>query len=248
MQIGRLNRFVPSGLLFACLLLLSPGRAAAYETDVIAGWEGDLGRGFGFLMVVPRFELSDRWSLIARVSANYMYYDFTDSIGRSAVSSPGAIGGLGLRLQTRRLVLALSPGWELRRNVQYPWGSSRGVVNWSGGFTAAADLYLEPSPLTSIIAGANYGHAMGWLWSRTTLRRQVTNTDFQKRVSLLIAADLAAQGNVDLQVYGAGGGLDVSFPEYRISIGARAGGTYQLLSDGSAQVVPYLSLAFFSRL
>jgi hypothetical protein len=97
------------------LALLGLVAVPARGQELVAGWEGDgARRGYAFLSPAVAVGLDARHAIVVRGAASYLYYDFPEGGGRTAVVSPGASAGLGYRWRGARLSVTLAAGAERR--------------------------------------------------------------------------------------------------------------------------------------
>ncbi len=106
----------------------------------------------------------------------------------------GASAALGYRLRAARLSATLGAGYALRRTLRrLSVGPSSRFTE--PGLTFQGDLFFQAKPLTNVNAIVSYADANRYLWARTGVKRQFTNTQFRGPVALAIGAEGTAQGH-----------------------------------------------------
>jgi hypothetical protein len=229
------------------LLCLLP--AAGGGQELVAGWEGDLHRGYAFASPVLSAGLGAGHVLVLRGAASYLYYRFPEAAGPTHVRSPGLAAGLAWRLRGRRGSATIGPGFELRTTERRPAGAVR-TRNLERGFTAQGDVFLQPTPLTTLIAIASYGHANRYVWARAGAKRQLTNTRFTSALALGLGIEVTAQGNADSRAWQAGALLALDLPRARTSLQLRGGYTRLRYPGpgGPGESRPYMGVGFYRAL
>ena len=211
------------------LWILTPTGADAQ--DLVAGWEGQQGRGYTF--VAPGFERPTAGAnrLAIRVSASYLYYEFGEDT--TEVTSPGAAVSVGYRIVRNRVVASFSPGAEFRRTTRTN-AAGAGTVNEFGP-TFQADVFARLADRLRGSVIASYGHANRYVWSRAGLV-------YELAPGAGAGIELTAQGNVDSRVSQAGAVLDFFLPGPAVSLQVRGG---VAASDGDRQ--PYFGIGMYRR-
>jgi cellulose biosynthesis protein BcsS len=217
---------------------------AASGQELIMGWEGSQSNGYGFAMPVFRLPKDGTHSLVIRPSGSYLYYDFKEAGGFTAVTSPGADFGLAYRLHTQRLTFTIGPGIEARWDHRKKADGTQ-TDKTQLGATAQGDLFFQPNPLTSLALVGSYGHANRYVWSRAGFMRQVTNTEFRRNSGLQLGAEVTGQGNQDVRQIQAGGVIGVAFLHSHSSLQFRSGYARLQFADNSTEIRPYFGTGLY---
>jgi hypothetical protein len=233
------NRCPLFGILCLCIVA-----EAGHGQELIAGWEGDGSRGYAFASPVLSVGLGAHHALVLRGAVSYLYYGFPDSGGSTAVRSPGASAALGYRLRAARLSATLGAGYELRRTLRRPSVGPSSRFS-EVGLTFQGEVFVQATPLTNVNAIVSYGDANRYLWARTGVKRQLTNTRFRGPVALAIGAEGTVQGNRDAHAYQAGLLVALEFPRARGSLQFRAGYTRLQYPDQTAESKPYFGVGLY---
>jgi hypothetical protein len=228
----------------ACLLALVATPARAEAQELIAGWEGNTTQGYAFVSPVVSVGLDAHDALLLRATASHLYYSFPDAGGTTSVRSPGASAGVAYRLRLPGVTATVGTAYELRRTTRRFTAGSSSLVT-ERGLTSQADVYAQPSPLTTLTAIVSYGAANRYLWARAGVQRQVTNTGFARPVALSLGAEGTAQGNHDVRSYGGGALIVVAFLHARASLQIRAGYSQLRYADGTTQGKPYVGVGAY---
>jgi hypothetical protein len=233
----------PAMLTFGLLaILLFP--AAGSGQEFVGGWEGGTTRGYGFGMPVFSKELGGGNFLVVRGSGSFLYYKIPDATGDTRVRSPGISGGLAYRFRTPRLSLTIGPGYEVRwKRSRLSDGSE--LRETERGINAQGDIFFQATPLTNLNLIASYGDANRYVWSRAGVKRQVTNTKFERSTALALGLELTAQGNREIRAYQAGGLFEIMFLRARGSIQLRAGYAQERYPSGLRFDRPYFSIGLY---
>ena len=170
-------------LSLCCILAPSLLPRAGRGQELIAGWEGDRLGGYAFASTLVSVGLGSHHALVLVGSGSYLYYSFPDSGGLTEVASPGVSAAVGYRLHTQRMSATLSAAYEVRRTWERP-AVLPSTRRTGPGVAAEGELWLQATPLTVVDAIVSYSDANRYLWARSGLQRQLTNTHFQRPVAL----------------------------------------------------------------
>jgi hypothetical protein len=227
-------------VLFAGLCLAAPAVAQNNTTngngatawtpwwDVTAGYEGD-SRDTGYAFVGPGYThpLSDSTAIVGRLTFNYLTYEFDNGDAtRTHVSGPGIAPTVGLRFGRRsNLTVTAGPEWKRReREVMTPADIRLSETDDDKlGARFGASLYDDFADHWNVHALASYGTAEDWLWTRVGVKRQLTNLNWRRPISLFLGAEGIAQGNDDIRQWQAGGLAEVVHAPSSLSVMVRAG-------------------------
>ncbi len=227
-----------------CIVGLSLLPAISSGQELIGGWEGNTSRGYGFVSPVLSAGVGGPHAILLRGTGSYLYYRFPNIGGSTDVTSPGISGALGYRVRAGRVSAALGAGYEMRWTVRRPAvGSSSRLTEH--GFTMQGELFFQATPLTNVNAIVSYGDANRYVWARTGVKRQLTNTHFRGPVAFSVGAEGTAQGNHDARAYQAGALIALDFLRLHGSLQCRGGYTRLQYPDGSAESQPYLGLGLY---
>ncbi len=217
---------------------------SAFGQELIMGWEGGPSNGYGFAMPVFRLPKDGANSLVIRPSGSFLYYNFPEAGGFTAVSSPGAAFGLAYRLHTQKVTFTIGPGIETRWDHRSRADGTQ-TDKTQAGVTAQGDVFLQPSPLTSVTVIGSYGHANRYAWSRAGFTRQVTNREFKRSSALQLGAEVTGQGNRDVRQIQAGSVLGVAFLHAHSSLQFRSGYARLRFADSSIETRPYFGVGLY---
>ena len=162
-------------LSLCCILAPSLLPRAGRGQELIAGWEGDRLGGYAFASTLVSVGLGSHHALVLVGSGSYLYYSFPDSGGLTEVASPGVSAAVGYRLHTQRMSATLSAAYEVRRTWERP-AVLPSTRRTGPGVAAEGELWLQATPLTVVDAIVSYSDANRYLWARSGLQRQLTNT------------------------------------------------------------------------
>ena len=190
------------------------------------------------------FGLGGHHALVIGGSASYLYYSFPDSGGPTAVTSPGASAVLGYRLRTERLATTLSALYELRRTWEDP-AALPATRRAERGVAGEGDLWFRAAPLTVLEAIASYSGANHYLWARTSLKRQLTDRQFQGPVAFGVGVEGTLQGDRDVRTYQGGVVLALELVRSDGSLELRSGYARLQYSDQTAESKPYFGVSFY---
>ena len=226
----------------ATIVLLSAMHAAseAVAQDIVAGWEGERGRGYVF--VAPGFEpiVSGQHRLAIRASASYLYYEYAEADGQAEVRSPGGSVSIGYRLARPRVTLTVAPGIEFRRTARMR-GPVTGRETEVGG-TIQSDVFARLSERVRASFITSYGHANQYVWTRGGILYELNGPDSTRSWRAGIGLEATGQGNRDAQVGQLGGVVDFSATRTPISLQVRVGAAS---SEGDRQL--YLGIGAYRR-
>lgn len=236
----RRARWIPGWLV--ALALPSSG---ATGQEVVAGWEGEPGRGYGFISPAVSLPLRGAHLLLLRGTVSYLYYDSHESSAASDVVSPGASLGAAYRLRAPRLSATLGGGIELRRTRRRS-GPAPAATAVERGVVVQGDVFFQTAPLTYLNAIVSYGEANRYLWARAGVKRQVTNTEFGGRVAFVVGLEATVQGNPDVRAYQ--GGVLFALDEVRthVSVQLRAGYARLRYASKAGEPAPYFGLGLYA--
>lgn len=218
-------------------------RAAAGQ-EFIAGWEGEPSRGYAFASPVLSIRLGAHDGLVVRAAASYLYYRFPDAGGPTNVTSPGVSGGLAYRVRSPRLSATVGSGFELRQTLRRP-ATSASSRTTERGATIQGEVFFQVTPLTNLNTIVSYGQANRYLWARSGVKRQLTNTRFSGPTALGVGGEVTAQGNNDGQAYQAGVVLALDLLRARGSLQLRGGYTRLQYPTGPSESRPYLGVGVY---
>ncbi len=182
--------------LFLVLIALA---AASWPTEIlagttalegIAGWEGDShGQGYGFAGIGWLVPAGPRLVVPLRAFGSYLYYDFESSGAVTRVRSPGVTMMAGIRFPGTRGNLTLMAGGETRQEHR------TAEAQTISGIVLQADGDRAFNPRWRGYLFVNYGGASRYLYSRTAMRRQVSNLDWKRPTAFFLGLELIGQGN-----------------------------------------------------
>ncbi len=241
---ARTRRTPKRSLALICLVggWLLPSAASGQE--FIAGWEGEASRGYAFASPVLSMRLGAHDALVVRGAASYLYYRFPDAGGPTDVTSPGIAGGLAYRVRSARLSATVGSGFELRQTLRRPaaGASSRTTER---GLTIQGEVFFQATPLTNLNAIVSYDQANRYLWARSGVKRQLTNTRFTGPTALGLGAEITVQGNNDGQAYQAGAVLALDLLRARGSLQVRGGYARLQYPAGPSESRPYVGVGVY---
>jgi hypothetical protein len=231
-------------ILLVCLsmILTTVGKAQEF----VAGWEGSPSSGYTFASPIFSFPNEGKHKLVIRPTISYLYYDSREAGGTTKVRSPGFSLQVGYRRQTERLSLTIAPGIEVRRDRR-TLATGEKVEKTQVGAVIGMDAFYQATRLTNLNFIASYGAANRYLFTRAGVKQQVTNKDFSKPVSLLVGAEVTAQGNRDIKQYGVGGLFEVAFPKKPVSLQFRTGYNRKVFADSTSESKPYFGAGIYYR-
>jgi hypothetical protein len=218
--------------------------ASASAQELVGGWEGERGRGYGFLMPSYSWGVTEEGSFVLRGSGSHLYYGTPEAGGETRVRSPGAALGVAWRWRTPKASFTLGPGYEVLWTTREPAGAPT-EKETEHGFTVQGDVFFQATPLTNLNLIASYGHANRYVWVRGGVKRQMTNTDFRGPVSLILGLEGTGQGNSDLRTYQGGGLLELALPRLGGSMQFRAGYSREQFPDDTRNSRPYFGAGFY---
>lgn len=185
------------GAVSALVMLCGPAPAALAGGELVAGWEGDTERGYGY--VSPSWQVgSIPWSTVT-VSASDLYYTYLAPAGEIRVQSPGVAVGPDLRF--RRGVTDWRIGAAVEARDESETSASGTTRNARIGPLAALDVY-HGGDLVIAFLDASYGGAVHYTWARCGALRTLAPSDAM--IVPGVGLELTGQGNADSQSYAAG--------------------------------------------
>ncbi len=190
--------------------------------------------------------LGSHHAFVLRGAGSYLYYRFLDTGGSTKVTSPGISAALAYlyRWRAPRLSAALGTAYELRRTLRRPSVGGSSLLT-ERGFTFQGALFVQATPLTNLSGIVSYADANHYVWARTGVKRQLTNTHFQGPVALAVGAEGTAQGNRDARAYQAGILVGLEFLHAHGSVQFRGGYTRLQYPTGSGEFKPYLGVVTY---
>ena len=231
-------------LSLCCILAPSLLPRAGRGQELIAGWEGDRLGGYAFASTLVSVGLGSHHALVLVGSGSYLYYSFPDSGGLTEVASPGVSAAVGYRLHTQRMSATLSAAYEVRRTWERP-AVLPSTRRTGPGVAAEGELWLQATPLTVVDAIVSYSDANRYLWARSGLQRQLTNTQFQQPVALGVGVEGTVQGDRDVRAYEAGVVIALEFVRTDGSLQVRTGYARLQYSDQTSESKPYFGVALY---
>ncbi len=233
-----------SSVLIAVTMLGATTAARAHE--LIGGWEGGPGNGYGFLEPIFSFPGSGTGSaFVIRPTVSYLYYDTYDAAGGlTQVSSPGESLGIAYRLRTPRVTLTLGPGFEVRQERRDLADGTRQTDTLRGA-TFSGDVYFQATSLTSCSLVGSYEDANHYVWSRAGIKRQITNTDFRAANAISLGLELTEQGNRDVRRDQAGAVLGWEFLRAHASLQFHAGVSQSRYPTAPSATQGYVGVGFY---
>lgn len=229
------------------VLLAGSSPAAAGSVEGLAGWEGDGSRqGYGFVGVGALTPMGTRFTLVTRLSASYLYYNFESSGTSTSVTSPGLTGMMGMRVLLTRGSLAGLGGYETRwEHRRSDAGSDESRMIGGGVLQADADLGLGRRWRGFLFA--NYAGAAQYFFSRMAVRWQATNLEWKEPVSFFIGIEGVRQGNDESAAAQGGPFLEWSFVPQRLSAALRGGYKDSWSPDGPHRRGAYAGVSVYHR-
>lgn len=224
--------------------LLSTSRMLAGDVEIIAGWEGNDARGYGFVSPVWTIANSKHFALKPRVALSHLYYALPEAGGETNVISPGASASLGLNFRGQKASLTLAPGYEIRKTTRSLSDGRKLDVDEFGSLFQA-ELFVQPSPLTTLFAIGSYGVANRYTWARAGLKRQLTNRNFSGRSAFSVGAEVTGQGNFESRARQAGALVELAFLRSHSSLQLHAGYGETVYQDGSTAQEPYYGIGLY---
>jgi hypothetical protein len=212
------------------LLLLLPTRGLA---EIVGGVEGGSDRGYAYLTWMTPLPLAQADDLLFWLTGSYLYYRSVESFGETSVKAPGVGAGVLYRWRAApTLSLALGPGYEYRWVTrELPGGAE--VEDNGGGLAFQGAASWQARPKTRLEANGGYFGASEWLWSRASLRQEVSR-------SLRVGPEVGFQGNEDVKVRELGGIAEVPYGRNWLIL--RGGQATEDYGDGREETRPYFSV------
>jgi len=223
--------------------------AGATGVEGIAGWEGDShGQGYGFAGIGWLVPAGPRLVVPLRAFGSYLYYDFESSGAVTKVRSPGLTMMAGIRFPGTRGNLTLLGGGEARREHRtIDTGTGTAEDQTTSGIVLQADGDRAFNPRWRGYLFINYGGASRYLYSRTAMRRQVTNLDWKRPTGFFLGLELIGQGNDETRAAQGGGFAEWNLVRQSVSL-ALHGGYKESWSPGeNDRRGGYLGLALYRR-
>jgi hypothetical protein len=224
-----------------------PLRPAWWE--LIGGWEGDTHQtGYGFLGPTYIRPLRPNLALHAHIYGNYLYYEFSNSLGGDTkVHSPGFGPALGLRFGDKTS-FTVTAGLDVKHR-QEEIRSSTGLVSDTTktrvGAGFGADLYHDLSRTWNLQMIGNYGTVDKYTWARAGIKNQVTNRSWKAQHTLYLGVEGIAQGNKDIFSWQTGGLAEVLFVPSKLSLAFRAGYKNSSFNVGPDKTGPYFAVGLY---
>jgi hypothetical protein len=230
---------------FLSIAMLCPFVTAnACAQEIIVGWEGSPSNGYGFVMPVFSVPKTDTSAFVIRPAVGYLHYNFREAGGRSDVTSPVVSIGMAYRLRLPRVSMTLGPGLEARWEHRKQANGTR-INKTQTGVTASADFFIQANPLTNLSLIATYSQTNRYLWSRASIKRQVTNRDFRRNSAISFGAEVTGQGNRDVRQVQLGGLMEVGFLSKHSSLQFRSGYARLQFIDRSIETRPYFGMGLY---
>jgi len=236
-----IGKRVVAGLLGWLAVAVTPAMAAP---ELVTGFEGSAGRGYGFASPAFTFPASHETAWVVRGTLSYLYYDFREEGGRTKVRSPGESIAILFRYSTPQLTADFGPGYEIRQTRRDLASGGHTDVD-ENGVTVTGDVFYQITPLTNVNLIATYGGANHYTWARAGIKRQITNLNAQEATSMYVGAEVTGQGNSDGHTAQIGGLFEVAFPQDRASLQLRAGYSRLRNPDGSKESHPYYGIGYY---
>ncbi|HVR43711.1 MAG TPA: hypothetical protein VMS56_09735 [Thermoanaerobaculia bacterium] len=206
--------------------------ATAAGAEVTAGLEGSEDRGLGFLTWAHPIPVGSDEAIVPWITASYLWYRSFASGGETEVRAPGLGAGVLYRWRPGpRLALAIGPGYEYRWARRHLPGGAE-IADDGGGAVFHGSLGYLISARTQLAASANYYGASEWIWSRASVRQEITP-------SLRAGPEIGYQGNDEVRVREIGGIVEI--PYGRNWVFVRAGQAREDYGGGREQTRPYFS-------
>lgn len=233
--------------LFVMVMLCSGMRpAGAGEIELIAGWEGSTARGYGFISPVWTMAGGKHFAIKPRASISHLYYNLPSPAGTTEVTSPGASAALGINLRSSKVSFTVAPGYEVRRTSRkLPDGQA--VEAEERGPMLQSELFIQPSPLTTLFGIGSYGKANRYTWARAGVKRQLSNRDYKGRAAFGAGVEVTAQGNFESRARQAGVLIELAFPRSHASLQLHAGYGASEYESSAEEMEPYFGLGFYRR-
>lgn len=170
------------------------------------GFEGDThNTGYGFAGPQYVHPFRPMLSAVAGGNVNYLWYSFQNSFGRTtSVQSPGLNVDGGLRVGSSNWAqFTLGPGFKNRHmkieDAADNKLSSDSDMRW--GMHYGASVYLNPSRRNNVFGMWHYGAEDQYTWSALRFKQQVSNYNWQGRMTHYLGAEIVGQGNDDIHSF-----------------------------------------------
>lgn len=215
-----------------------------FGQELVSGWEGGPSYGYAFVSPVFSFPESSRNSFVIRPTFSYLYYNFQQGTGMTAVNSPGAGVQMGYRRRTRRLTYTITPGFEARRDYRSA-ENGQSISTTQLGATIQGDAFFQANTLTTLSVVSNYGTSDHYFWTRAGFARRVTNTTREGYSGLKVGTEINGQGNHDVRQLEIGGVFEVPLGQHNTSLQVRSGYAHLWYAGGLTGTRPYVGIGFY---
>jgi len=240
-------------VLFGLLSICLPKSAQAFEG--VAGWEGDATPlGYAFLTAGFDVPTSQKSAAAIRVTGSYLYYDLSNPDSSTSVRSPGVslIGGPKFILggTTISALVGLEYRWT-KRDSTYSSRRFRDIsASWYEGdvaFVVHGLTYANLSRFTSGMILLSYNGGNQYVFSRLSLKRQISNTSFKSPRSIFAGFDATLQGNQEIRTTQLGLLVEMSLMQGHLSFGLRGGVKRSWLTGGTTEDGLYIGTSLFTH-
>ncbi len=217
-------------LLSASPILVAP--AAHARGELVAGWEGDATRGYGFVAPALTVLRGSSGELALKAAFSDLRYPADGPDGETRVESPGVALGLEGRRRVGVVQWSVLVGYEGRRTRrQDPTGvvtreDERGLTVGTGAYVA-----LDSSHVGTLYA--NYGGAQRYVWARAGVLRRLVAPGVDRPVGASIGVEATGQGNDATRAWGLGMVGELGLRDARASLQIHGGWT-QFADPGRA--------------
>jgi hypothetical protein len=236
----------------------SPGTSAPADTrpphwEMIGGFEGDT-HDVSYSFIGPGYNhpISEKVAITGKLTARYLEYEFRNGEGgETRVSSPGFAPQVGLRFgrsgRTVRFTVGYASKREHRTITDRTGRAISDAKRWRNGVALGTDLYYNLTRRDNIHAMVHFGTEDNYLWSRAGYKRQVSNLDWRKKVTLYVGGEGITQGNEDIWSNQVGALAEVLLVPARLSVMFRSGYKHSSFDRGDDKKGPYFALGLYKR-
>ena len=228
-----------------------PDPMASYW-EVIGGLEFDTdGMMYGFVGPQWTRPLNEDLAVTAKVSLNWLQYEFDENGGTTEVSGPGVSTQVGLKFGDRnRFSVGAGPSFKWRGEsfTDAAGNETETDGEMEVGFSVGAGAYLNPTDRDNVHALVSYDTVDSYLWSRLGYKHQITNHNWQDTWAHFLGAEGIYQGNDDIRTSMLGALVEFVHAPSSTAIMLRAGfkkSTFEVADDRTG---PYFGINFYRRL